>query len=67
MRSWGVRPCDLAAIAVLNGGLGESAHPDKGFVGRLGRIFVVAVNCTEPGGLCFCSSMGTGSGRWSRL
>ncbi|WP_264001574.1 4Fe-4S dicluster domain-containing protein, partial [Mycolicibacterium gadium] len=31
-----------------------------GFVGRLGRIFVVAVNCTEPGGLCFCASMGTG-------
>ena len=56
----GVRACDLAAIAVLNGVLGESAYPDKGFVGRLGRIFVVAVNCTEPGGLCFCASMGTG-------
>ena len=56
----GVRACDLAAIAVLNGVLGESAYPDKGFVGRLRRIFVVAVNCTEPGGLCFCASMGTG-------
>ena len=22
--------------------------------------FIVAVNCTEPGGLCFCASMGTG-------
>ena len=39
---------------------GNGAHPDDGFVGRLGRIFVVAVNCTEPGGLCFCASMGTG-------
>ena len=29
-------------------------------MGRLGRIFVVAVNCTEPDGLCFCASMGTG-------
>jgi ferredoxin len=56
----GVRACDLAAIAVLNGVLGKGAHPDGGFVGRLARIFVVAVNCTEPGGLCFCASMGTG-------
>ena len=56
----GVRACDLAAIAMLNGVLGKGAHPDQGFVGRLGRIFVVAVNCTEPGGLCFCASMGTG-------
>jgi ferredoxin len=56
----GVRGCDLSAIARLNGVLGIGAHPDRGFVGRLRRIFVVAVNCTEPGGLCFCASMGTG-------
>ena len=56
----GVRACDLAAIAMLNGVLGTGAHPDNGFVGRLERIFVVAVNCTEPGGLCFCASMNTG-------
>ena len=45
---------------MLNGVLGQGAHPDQGFVGRRQRIFVVAVNCTEPGGLCFCASMGTG-------
>jgi ferredoxin len=56
----GVRACDLSAIKILNGVLGVGAHPDQGFVGRLRRIFVVAVNCTEPGGLCFCASMGTG-------
>jgi ferredoxin len=56
----GVRACDLAAIAVLNGVLGRGKHPDGGFVTRLRRLFVVAVNCTEPGGLCFCASMGTG-------
>jgi ferredoxin len=56
----GVRACDLAAIAMLNGVLGKGSHPDEGFAGRLRRIFVVAVNCTEPGGLCFCASMGTG-------
>jgi len=56
----GVRACDLSAIKILNGVLGVGTHPDQGFVGRLRRIFVVAVNCTEPGGLCFCASMGTG-------
>lgn len=56
----GVRGCDLAAIAKLNGVLGAGAYPDTNFTGRLGRVFVVAVNCTEPGGLCFCASMGTG-------
>src|SRR6201997_1272703 len=56
----GVRACDLSAIAMLNGVLGTGTHPDGGFVGRLRRVFVVAVNCTEPGGLCFCASMGTG-------
>lgn len=56
----GVRACDLAAIARLNAVLAEGAHPDQGFVRRRHRSFVVAVNCTEPGGLCFCASMGTG-------
>ncbi|CAN3127425.1 4Fe-4S ferredoxin-type domain-containing protein [Mycobacterium sp. smrl_JER01] len=58
----GVRGCDLAAIAKLNGVLGATAHPDRSFADRLGRVFVVAVNCTEPGALCFCASMGTGPG-----
>lgn len=56
----GVRGCDLAAIATLDGVLGRAEHPDNSFVGRWQRTFVVAVNCTEPGGLCFCTSMGTG-------
>ncbi|BBZ45396.1 4Fe-4S dicluster domain-containing protein [Mycobacterium parmense] len=56
----GVRGCDLAAIATLNRVLGHGESADAAFVGRHRRIFVVAVNCTEPGGLCFCASMGTG-------
>jgi ferredoxin len=56
----GVRGCDLAAIATLNRVLGRGQFPDGSFVQRHRQIFVVAVNCTEPGGLCFCVSMGTG-------
>lgn len=56
----GVRGCDLAAIATLDRVLGRGQNPDNSFVRRHRQIFVVAVNCTEPGGLCFCASMGTG-------
>jgi ferredoxin len=56
----GVRACDLASIAVLDRVLGGGAHPDGAFVRRRSALFVVAVGCTEPGGLCFCASLGTG-------
>jgi ferredoxin len=56
----GVRGCDLAAIAVLGGVLGRGTHPDGAFVRRRQGLLVIAVGCTEPGGVCFCASMGTG-------
>ncbi|MFQ6328600.1 4Fe-4S dicluster domain-containing protein [Nocardia sp. CWNU-33] len=58
----GVRGCDLASIAILGRVLGGGAHPDSSFTARRKDLFVVAVNCTEPGGVCFCASMGTGPG-----
>lgn len=59
---FGVRACDLAAIATLGRVLGGAARPEPAFVTRRRRIFVVAVDCTEPGDVCFCASMGTGPG-----
>ena len=56
----GVRACDLAAIASLGGVLGGGEHADQAFLRRRRGLFVVAVGCTEPGGLCFCASTGTG-------
>jgi ferredoxin len=56
----GVRACDLAAIATLGTVLGGGAHPDGAFARRRRDLFVVAAGCTEPGGVCFCASMGTG-------
>ena len=56
----GVRGCDLAAIEVLDRVMVGGAHPDGSYAGRRSGAFIVAVNCTEPGGLCFCASMGTG-------
>lgn len=56
----GVRGCDLAAIATLGRVLGGGQHPDGAFARALSGLFIIAVNCTEPGGACFCASMGTG-------
>ncbi|WP_054812661.1 4Fe-4S dicluster domain-containing protein [Nocardia arizonensis] len=56
----GVRGCDLAAIAVLSHVLDGGEYPDPAAAARRRGLFVIAVNCTEPGGVCFCASMGTG-------
>ncbi len=58
----GVHACDLAAIRVLREVLCRGAHPDSATARRFARLFVVAANCTEPGEVCFCASMGTGPG-----
>ncbi len=56
----GVRPCDLRAIGIQDRVLGYPAHPDSGYARRRAGVFIVAVNCTEPGETCFCASMDTG-------
>ncbi len=58
---FGVRPCELAAIAVQDR-VFLAAERDAIYGGRRSGAFLVAVNCTEPGGTCFCASMGTGPG-----
>ncbi|MFH1329517.1 MAG: 4Fe-4S dicluster domain-containing protein [Actinomycetota bacterium] len=57
----GVRPCELAAIAVQDR-VFLGGERDMVYGSRRDGTFLVAVNCTEPGGTCFCASMGTGPG-----
>ncbi|HSP37586.1 MAG TPA: 4Fe-4S dicluster domain-containing protein [Frankiaceae bacterium] len=56
----GVRACDLHAIRIQDGILAERAFTDADYVNRRSGTFVVAVTCANPGGTCFCVSMGTG-------
>jgi sulfhydrogenase subunit beta (sulfur reductase) len=56
----GVRPCDLAAIAILDRVLAGGRHADPVYAGRRDGNLVIAVECTEPGATCFCTSMGCG-------
>jgi sulfhydrogenase subunit beta (sulfur reductase) len=55
----GLRSCDVAAAGTLHNVLGSGGGEQAGPFGP-GRPFVVVVNCTDPGGTCFCASMGTG-------
>ncbi len=56
----GVRPCELAAIAIQDRVFLGGRHPDPQYANRRAGAFIVAVNCGEPAGTCFCASMGTG-------
>lgn len=56
----GVRSCELHAIFVQDRVfLGEKFH-DPVYKALRERAFLVAVNCTQAGGTCFCASMNTG-------
>jgi ferredoxin len=56
----GVRACELQAIAVQDQVFTGGAYRDPVYSRRRERIFILAVNCTRPGGTCFCTSMGCG-------
>jgi sulfhydrogenase subunit beta (sulfur reductase) len=56
----GVRPCDLAAIAVQDRVLLEGAHPDPDYRRRRESALLVVVNCAQAAPTCFCTSMGGG-------
>jgi ferredoxin len=56
----GARSCDLHAIAVQDRILRDGAHADPAYRARREGTFVVAVQCGQAGGTCFCVSMQTG-------
>jgi ferredoxin len=59
---FGVRGCDLHAIAVQDRVLMGGRYVDDDYAARREAAFVVAVECGEPCGTCFCASMATGPG-----
>ena len=56
----GVRACELEAIACQDDVFVHGKYPDPGYKARRESLFIVAVNCTQAGGNCFCTSMNTG-------
>jgi ferredoxin len=56
----GVRPCELNAILIQDRVFLRGKYVDPLYRSRRRDTIVIAVNCTEPGGTCFCTSMDTG-------
>jgi sulfhydrogenase subunit beta (sulfur reductase) len=62
----GVRPCELAAIQVQDRVFGRDdprtfrCESEPWYVQIRQESLLIAVNCTRPGGTCFCGSWGTG-------
>lgn len=56
----GVRSCELHAIAIQDRVLMGSGYTDPVYQSRREKLFIVAVNCGQAGGTCFCTSMQTG-------
>jgi len=56
----GVRSCELHAIAVQDKIFMAGEYVDASYKSRRENLFIVAVNCGQAGGTCFCVSMKTG-------
>ncbi len=56
----GVRSCELHAIAVQDKIFTAGEYVDPSYKSRRENLFIVAVNCGQAGGTCFCVSMKTG-------
>ena len=56
----GVRACELRAIAIQDRVFLLGPYLDKSYKIRRDHTFIVAVNCGQAGGTCFCASMDAG-------
>jgi ferredoxin len=56
----GVRSCELHAIAVQDKVFMAGEYVETYYKSQRENLFVVAVNCVQAGGTCFCTSMKTG-------
>ncbi|GCE09863.1 4Fe-4S dicluster domain-containing protein [Dictyobacter aurantiacus] len=56
----GVRSCELHAIAIQDRVFLQDAYIDPIYQERRKDLFIVALNCGQAGGTCFCTSMQTG-------
>jgi len=56
----GVRSCELKALAIQDQILAQGEFVDPLYRKLRSEAVIVAVNCTRPGGTCFCASVGSG-------
>jgi sulfhydrogenase subunit beta (sulfur reductase) len=56
----GVRSCELHAISIQDKVFIRADYTDLVYQSRRNNICIIAINCGQAGGTCFCTSMGTG-------
>ncbi len=56
----GVRSCELHAIEIQDKVFLRAGYTDPTYQARRGNICIIALNCGQAGGTCFCVSMQTG-------
>ncbi len=59
-RSWASGPASCTRSTSRTASSSGAGTSSRDYAARREDAFVVAVNCFEPGGTCFCVSMGTG-------
>ncbi len=57
---FGVRSCELNAIAIQDKVFLSGPFIDPLYQRKRTGVFIVAINCSQAGGTCFCESMNTG-------
>ncbi len=57
---FGVRPCELAAIARQRRVFADAPFADPDYTDRLARTLIVVVQCARSAATCFCAAMNTG-------
>ncbi len=57
---FGVRPCDLSAIEILDSVFDNGDFTDTAYRERRQKTFIVTVQCARAASTCFCTSMRTG-------
>jgi ferredoxin len=56
----GVRACELSAISIQDRVFLTGQYLDKSYKIRRDRAFIIAVNCSQASGTCFCVSVDAG-------
>lgn len=56
----GVRACELRAIEVQDRVFLGGPYQDPHYKARREQVFLLALNCTQTGNTCFCTSMNSG-------
>jgi ferredoxin len=57
---FGIRSCELSAIAIQDRVLIDGDHEDHNYAKRRKNLLFVAVNCARSADTCFCASLDTG-------